>query len=818
MKTRLLQRNLLSSLVVAIMGAASLVAQPVITSPTEATGQVGEPFEYEITTDVAAFGFVNTELPAGLSRSGAIIAGNPNESGVFLTTLNAFDVNGTSAPFDLVIIINNEDGSAPTLEITSPTSVSGEVGGAFTYQIEASPDPVLYEVFGVSTDSSLPDLGPVDGATGLLTGTLPNLPGAYDFFIFVTYADGSEISAQVQIDVIANATPVVSIVEPTSSQLIGSGESVDFEVTATTTVGSITQVDLLSNGEIIASDTQAPFNLSPVFNAVGVFEVTAQATNTGGFTTTASETITVTVESFNPVIRDFDFVTQTYQDIYLRPATNSEINDGLSFLAAGNTRGALIARIMSRTLDQLDITTVLQIYRTMVGFWPDRQVLANEITFYQAPIDPPVGVAPGVGRTNRLYALSLEDQFRVNNPQVNFPLIYQDPAGGSAIDPAEWNNEIEYINVLYRNKFGVSLSELNLNYTIAVIANALLNTNPVEIQDGGLNDLAGQALADFATITTLSFPYKLGPSGFYFLSVPLPNSQSPSSGSTQTFGFEMVNLNFPARVQVALLIASLLEREPTDAEVTALAGNGFDLATVAQEIITSPEYMDRFVPAFTVALSQTGSGEITIEPLQEDPNNESQFIYNEGTTITLTATPAAGFFFQEWLVNGQSNTLNPLSLIVTADLAVEAIFAEIVTTSEGIVEDVLEEAGVTTPALIFPTADADFDGHSNIEELAMGTNLIESGSVPEITINTDEDAGTVTLVFVRLKASEMPSDLTMIVECSPDLGADWNPINELMISTNGVSQDGLEPEYERVSVELLYEECQFVRIRFAIDS
>lgn len=49
--------------------------------------------------------------------------------------------------------------------------------------------------------------------------------------------------------------------------------------------------------------------------------------------------------------------------------------------------------------------------------------------------------------------------------------------------------------------------------------------------------------------------------------------------------------------------------------------------------------------------------------------------YNSGQSITLTASPAGGFVFQKWLVNGQERTNNPLNFTLQANTEVAAVFA-----------------------------------------------------------------------------------------------------------------------------------------------
>ena len=56
---------------------------------------------------------------------------------------------------------------------------------------------------------------------------------------------------------------------------------------------------------------------------------------------------------------------------------------------------------------------------------------------------------------------------------------------------------------------------------------------------------------------------------------------------------------------------------------------------------------------------------------------EGAGVYEEGTTVTLTATANEGYEFVHWIVDGDTLTANPLELVVLSDVNVEAVFAAI---------------------------------------------------------------------------------------------------------------------------------------------
>ncbi len=72
--------------------------------------------------------------------------------------------------------------------------------------------------------------------------------------------------------------------------------------------------------------------------------------------------------------------------------------------------------------------------------------------------------------------------------------------------------------------------------------------------------------------------------------------------------------------------------------------------------------------AYTLALAKTGGGNVTASP--------PGAAYAPGTRVTLTATPAAGYTFSGWTVDGAAaGSANPFTLTIDAPHTVVANFA-----------------------------------------------------------------------------------------------------------------------------------------------
>lgn len=70
---------------------------------------------------------------------------------------------------------------------------------------------------------------------------------------------------------------------------------------------------------------------------------------------------------------------------------------------------------------------------------------------------------------------------------------------------------------------------------------------------------------------------------------------------------------------------------------------------------------------YTLTTATSGTGTVTLSP--------AGGTYNEGTTVTLTATPGNGYVFSNWS-GSLSDTLNPLAVTVNSNLSVTANFIQ----------------------------------------------------------------------------------------------------------------------------------------------
>ena len=125
----------------------------------------------------------------------------------------------------------------------------------------------------------------------------------------------------------------------------------------------------------------------------------------------------------------------------------------------------------------------------------------------------------------------------------------------------------------------------------------------------------------------------------------------------------------------------------------------------------------------------------------------------------------------------------------------------------------MAEAGVYQVGLSGPEGDADGDGQSNLEEIALGSDPAD-GSDQVSPLETLVDGSDFVVTFIRIKASEVPSDLIIYAQCSEDL-VNWDDREDTAdVAAVSVDQSGVSDGYQRVELrfDMATRDCRYVRL------
>jgi plastocyanin len=202
-----------------------------------------------------------------------------------------------------VIVEAGAANASPTVSITSPTTgATFSAPASFTINANAADtdgtvSAVEFRVGNIvlPTDTAAP-----------YTAQVSNL-AAGNYVITAVALDnlGARATNTVNITVnAANVAPNVTLTSPANNTSVTAGTPVQLTATASDSDGSVARVVFLVNGTAVATNTVAPYQFNLVMNSTGSYQITAQATdNNGSTSTSAAATLTVTAPTNVPQTR-----------------------------------------------------------------------------------------------------------------------------------------------------------------------------------------------------------------------------------------------------------------------------------------------------------------------------------------------------------------------------------------------------------------------------------------------------------------------------------------------------------------------------------
>jgi thermitase len=248
---------------------ARVVARPVITSSTSASGTVGSSFNYSITASGTPTSYNASSLPSGLSvnTSTGVISGTPSSAGTFTSSISASNTAGTGSTSLRI-----------TIAKATPAIISAPTASAITYG----------QTLASSTLS-----GGSASVVGNFAWTMPsanlNLGTSSQGVIFTPNDRTNYNTVTTSVSVTVNQVTPLAITSDISAVSVNLGASFSHQITASGSPTSFAAKGLPTGLKV---DTKTGL-MSGKPTKAGVFSATLQALKKGSTTTTATKVFTV---------------------------------------------------------------------------------------------------------------------------------------------------------------------------------------------------------------------------------------------------------------------------------------------------------------------------------------------------------------------------------------------------------------------------------------------------------------------------------------------------------------------------------------------
>jgi hypothetical protein len=267
-----------------------------------------------------------SNVPAGTY---AITARATNSAGLSATSSPAsVTVNPQSAPTPPTVTLTQPGaGSSGTAPATFNLAATAATGSGTITKVDFYAGATL-----IGTDTTAP-----------YTRTWSNVAvGTYALTAVATNSAGlTATSGSVTVFVVAApppAPPSVTMTSPSAGSTFTAPASITVAANATTTSGSITQVQFYNGSTLIGSDTTVPYGITWSSVAAGAYSLTARATNSAGLTATSSAVaITVSASAPPPPPSGGSSVTVS-SEAALRSAVGNLVSGQTIVITAGTYR------------------------------------------------------------------------------------------------------------------------------------------------------------------------------------------------------------------------------------------------------------------------------------------------------------------------------------------------------------------------------------------------------------------------------------------------------------------------------------------------
>ena len=778
--------------ITAPLAGASYTRGDIVTIEITSSDADGSVAQVEVFNGTASLGLANVVSPGNYRLNYA-----SNAVGIVNLSARSTDNLG-NVGISNIETISVVSGDLPTVTIDSPADgASYTQGDLVTLEITANDADgfvTSVEIFNgdVLLGTALKISGDqyrytIDTATAeIASGTLTLSARATDNI-------GNSGSDSVSVDLLPIVFSV-SFTEPTQNPLVLSSaispiEQVFTVQIAAANAAAIQSVQWYFADELVAESTIVEDTLSytQTLNLAKSGELRVEVTHAvSGISVEATVSVIVSINIETPLNSDEAFVRDAYVRLTANTPTDTYVANAVAQMDGTVDGQVAYLQSLFDSSHMVETEQVLMVYRTMTGEWPD----ATELAAARAGLfggTVATAAAPGSIETGVL--------------QQTFEFFYN--AGDTVT-----------VSVTGAGDDPLSDPTLTINSPSGVL---------ITFDDDsglGLNPLVNFTATEAGTYSAIVAGYFPTLRGDFTISSSATNQGGSTSASLQALVISLIP-EFEARYNLTFPTSSVESSTETTNLAVQLFKNKHGVNPSAQATVRLKE-----------SLTGSGSGSwpgysgnlTTFTEAFALDNSRSRF--NQGySSVHYYEIPNQPFgdvplALMIAMLLGEDPTDQALAAYVGMTQAFESILTDPryyeqfpPTGVESFVNSALADLGVFDQSLNGPADDADSDGVSNLMEIALGLDPSDaSDTIVPMASGIDGDYFVIT--FIRIKASEVPGDFIISLECSEDMTAWDTAADTAEVASPAADQSGVAEGYERVEIriDMIARACGFFRL------
>lgn len=729
--------------------------------------------------------------------------GSP-DPGDYVVVAQVFDENGQVGssspvpfqivPYDLPTVTIDD---LPTVTIDSPADgASYTQGDSISLEITANDDDgfvTSVEIFNGATS-----LGTALKISGdqyrytIDTATAEIASGTLNLSARATDNIGNSGSALLTVDL----SPIVfsvSFTDPTENPLvlrstISPIEQVFSVEIAAANAAAIESVqwyfaDVLVAESAIVADT---LSYTETLNLAKSGELRVKVTDAvSGISVEATVSVIVSINIETPLNSDEAFVRDAYVRLTANTPTDTYVANAVAQMDGTVDGQVAYLQSLFDSSDMVETEQLLMVYRTMTGEWPD----ATELAAARA------GLFGGTVAT-----AAAPGSIETGVPQQTFEFFYN---AGDAVT----------VSVTGAGDDPLSDPTLTINSPSGVLIN-------FDDDSGlGLNPLVNFTATEAGTYSAIVGGFSTL-RGDFTISSSATNLGGSTSASLQALVISLIP-EFEARFNLTFPTSSVASSTETTNLVLQLFKNKHGVNPSAQATVRLKESLtgpgSGPWPGYSGNLTTFTEAFVLDNSRSHINQGYSSVHYYEIPNQPFGDVPLAlmiAMFLDEDPSNQALAAYDGMAQVFESILTDPSYYEQFPPTGvENFVNSALADLGVFDQSFNGPADDADGDGVSNLMEIALGSAPTDLSDTIE-PMESATDGTDLVITFIRIKASEVPRDFIISLECSEDLIV-WNTAADTAAVASPVAdQSGVAEGYERaeIRIDMIAQACGFFRL------